>query len=257
MKKMIYLFGKSRNRTLMMILCIILSYSINASALTIPDSIIVIEEEAFQNTYSFESLVIPKSVIRIGDRAFANCPKLKDITIDGTSITLGIDALGEGDSSKTITASEYSILKTYAALHSYTFKPIKSKVEELLEFAATMLGESYSIHDCVTYVYLCFQQIGVKTYQTCASLQKNTNGTYVSKISDLQPGDIICWKNDTESQCTHVGIYVGAGTVGGKNYSSGVFIESSRGAGKVRYNYIPATGTSYYVRNFMNAWRIL
>ena len=43
-------------------------------------------------------------------------------------------------------------------------------------------------------------------------------------------------------------------SVDGKEYKTGVFIESSRGAGKVRYWALQKA--SYYTKRFMNAWRM-
>ena len=225
-----------------------------ASALTIPDSIKVIEDEAFSNTNAYDRLVIPETVEWIGDRAFADNPNLKDIVVKGTNVSLGLDAFGTADEPKTIHGQNYPLLKLYAQTHSYEFK---IDVDDLLAKARSMLGESYSRHDCVTYVYLCYKSIGIKTESTCVNVQNFTQGTKITSITDLQPGDIMCWKNDEVDYCTHVGLYVGAGKVNGKTYSSGVFIEASRGAGKVRYNYIAPNGSSYYTRNFMFAWRVL
>ena len=100
-------------------------------------------------------------------------------------------------------------------------------------------------------IFLRFQQV-----QRCLCHMRG--GTRIDNIADLQPGDILCWSADSSTadptRCTHVGIYVGAGTVDGKEYKTGVFIESSRGAGKVRYwAFQKAT---YYTKRFMNAWRM-
>ena len=225
-----------------------------ASALTIPDSIKVIEDEAFYNTNAYDNLVIPETVEWIGDRAFAGNPNLKDIVVRGTNVSLGLDALGTVSEPKTIHGSKYALLQMYAEAHSYDYQ---IDVDKLLATARSMLGESYSRHDCVTYVWLCYKSIGIKTEATCRNVQEYTKGTKITSISALQPGDIMCWKNDDVDYCTHVALYVGAGKVDGRSYSSGVFIEASRGARKVRYNYIAPEGSSYYTRNFMFAWRIL
>ena len=116
--------------------------------------------------------------------------------------------------------------------------------------------------DCVTYTRHCYMKaLGITIDNTCTKVQRNTGnrgGTRIDNIADLQPGDILCWSADSSTadptRCTHVGIYVGAGTVDGKEYKTGVFIESSRGAGKVRYWALQKA--SYYTKRFMNAWRM-
>lgn len=250
------LIPNTRKTSVLLALSLLILFTATSYALTIPDCIEVIEEEAFRNTNAFQTVEIPETVTKIGAKAFAENPNLKDIYVKGMYVTLGEDCLGGKTEYRTIHAPLNSLMQTYAATYAYKFESDPPQAKVLLDYAATMLGEPYSAHDCVTYVYLCYQHIGITTKQTCDSLQKSQKGERIDKITDLMPGDIICWKNDTVKYCTHVGMYVGAGTVDGKTYSSGVFIEASRGAGKVRYNYIPATGTSYYTRNFMNAWRL-
>ena len=236
---------------------LLLSLSPTALALTIPGCITQIEEGAFEGADSFTTVDIPESVVKIGDNAFMDCVGIEDIFVWNGGVSLGKDALGIRENI-TLHAPMGSMVQTYAATHNMPFQSTVSPAAILLEYAATQLGTPYSTHDCVTYVHECYlKALGIRTYATCRDVETKTKGVRINKIEDLKPGDIICWKNDTVSYCTHVGMYVGPGKVGGKTYTSGVFIESSNGAGFVRYNYIPTTGTSYYTRNFMGAWRII
>lgn len=256
--------------------CVLLAYlfMFSACAITIPDNVTRIEEGAFIGDNSIKSVVIPESITFIGEEAFADCANLTTITIKGTDITFGDNALGRLGETRTIIGHDGTQVEEFATLYGFTFEPIYTKADKLLAYADTLLGRLYSEMDCVGFVNRCYRyglnmSTGASTTNDEApgriegmpnygEYEKvNSKAIKITKISDLKPGDIICWKNDEVEYCTHVGLYVGAGTVFGKNQSSGVFIESSQGAGKVRYNYIPASGTSYYTRNFMFAWRIL
>ena len=73
----------------------------------------------------------------------------------------------------------------------------------------------------------------------------------------------MCFRDDTNSYCSHVTIYVGEGdeikfdkdtgrALPVVHYNSGLFIEASSSGGHVQTNHI----TNYYVRNFLCAWRI-
>ena len=234
------------------------SSAIFSFALTIPSGVEIIEDNAFEGNSSLVEVTIPDSVRVLGSSVFEACPALRDIYITGSEISLGTNALGRSGDKRTLHADYGSIIQFYASSNGLDFEPFISPAVLLLEYAATQLGTSYSMHDCVTYARECYRvALGIKINASCVDVERNTKGIRIDSITDLKPGDILCWKNDTVSYCTHVGLYVGPGTVNGKKYSTGVFIESSRGAGKVRYNYIPATGTNYYTRNFMGAWRIL
>lgn len=223
-------------------------------ALTLPDCIEVIEEDAFEGADALTVVEIPESVREIGSHAFDGCDGIEEIYVLNKNVTLGDQALGIRKEI-ILHAPAGSMVQMYAATYDMSFVYVVPLYEPLLEYAATQLNTSYSTHDCVTYVRECYlNALGIKIYATCRDVEQKTNGKRISEISDLAPGDIICWKNDEVSYCTHVGMYVGEGTVGGRHYDSGVFIESSRSAGKVRYNYI---GQSYYTRNFMGAWRII
>ena len=258
--KEIKFFHRSLFRSLLSVLLAeaFLFSAASSFALTIPSTVEAIEDNAFEGNRSFAKVTIPESVKTLGDNVFQGCSALRDIYVEGNDIRLGANALGKEGDPFTLHADYGSILQFYAASHGLNFEPYVSPAALLLEYAATQLGTSYSTHDCVTFARECYQYaLNIKINATCVDVERYTKGIRIDSIADLKPGDIICWKNDTVSYCTHVGLYVGPGTVSGKKYSSGVFIESSRGAKKVRYNYIAKTGTSYYTRNFMGAWRIL
>lgn len=237
-------------------------------AFVIPSGIRVIDTGAFDGS-SISQLVIGPDVERIGSKAFANCKNLTDVCILSDDVVIASDAFS-GSTELVIYAFESSTGHTFASRHGFDYERLFTYQEDLLAIAASHLGEKYvrGQWDCVLYVRGCYYEaFGFKLPDSCQRMEQlagqpevrnnHLTVTRIESISELRPCDIICWKNDEVDYCTHVGMYVGAGTVGGKKYSSGVFIENSNGAGLVRYNLIPATGTGYYTRNFMCAWRIL
>lgn len=255
--------------------CVILMYlfSVSALALEIPGNVTRIEEGAFLGSVALKTVDIPETVTYIGEEAFADCTNLATIRIYGKNITFGDNALGRLGEKRTIIGHDGTSVEEYAKLYGFTFQPIMTKAKKLLDYADTLVGRSYSEMDCVGFVNKCYRDaLSMKTGAVTTNNedgrfpnatnfgkldQYNTKAKKITKITDLQPGDIICWKNDDVTWCTHVGIYVGEGTISGKTYTSGVFIDSSQSGGKVGYRLIPVTGSGYYTRNFMYAWRIL
>lgn len=256
--------------------CVVLTclLSVSALAFEIPGNVTRIEEGAFIGDTALKTVEIPESVTFIGEEAFADCTNLTTIKIYGKNITFGDNALGRLGENRTIIGHDGTNVEEYANLYEFTFQPIVTKAAKLLAYADTLVGRSYSEMDCVGFVNKCYRDAlgmypGASTTNDIADDwreglanygeldQSNKNAVKITKISDLRPGDIICWSNDEVDYCTHVGIYVGEGVINGKKYTSGVFIDSSSGAKSVGYRLIPVTGSGYYTRNFMFAWRLI
>ena len=67
----------------------LLSASLYLESYTIPDTVIVICDEAFYNCESLTSLTIPNSVTSIGDGAFSECSNLTSLTIPNSVAAIG------------------------------------------------------------------------------------------------------------------------------------------------------------------------
>lgn len=247
-------------------LAILLTCSGALADAVLPKGIEVIEESAFEGCNALGAMELPESLQTLGERALARCATLGLITVRSQSLKLGEDALGEEEESKVVEAYPGTSVQFYVdeipEKYGWEFHSLISPSQKLIAYAETLLGTSYSKMDCVTYARHCYMKaLGITIDSTCPKVQQNTGekgGTRIDSIDDLLPGDILCWSADSNTadptRCTHVGIYVGAGTVDGKEYKTGVFIESSSGAGKVRYwAFQKAT---YYTKRFMNAWRM-
>lgn len=270
----------------MLLLLAFAAQGCSAQITTIPSCIRSIEEEAFAGDSSIGSLIIPESVEEIGSLAFADCTNIDKIRLDNNEISLALEALGRKSENRILYATPCASLDAYLSAHPNVRYPYQDSFRKLIELAETRLGHSYAEHDCITFVRLCYKNaLGITIPASCTSAERDMK-SYVSGAvrisrSDIanklgkdpakltaadiipffQPGDILCWSNDSVNYCTHVGMYVGAGKWSGTNYSSGIFIESSRSAYKVQYNYVGKDDRGnfrgYYVRNFICAWRIL
>lgn len=243
-------------------ICLAFQSGAFAASLSIPEGIAAIEEGAFQGNAAITSVVVPETVTLIEKNAFADCDNLESIRIYSKDAVLKAGSLGDSDNKPVIYGYDSSTAKTYAANNGHTFKLFsEEQINALTKYAKTLIGTSYSKMDCVGFVYNCYRKaLGITIQNTCDRIYLKSSGTKITSIKKLKPGDIICWQDDNSGKiddCEHVGMYLGAGEVNGKHYNSGVFIESSRGYGGVRYNYIASSGSGYYTRNFLCAWRII
>ena len=91
-------------RILSLILCIALCLCLipevraeDSHRIVIPNSVTVIDDEAFLNCSSMTSVTIPSSVTRIGNRAFYGCTGLTDVYYEGTVEQWDYIFLGTGN----------------------------------------------------------------------------------------------------------------------------------------------------------------
>ena len=72
-------------------------------SIVIPDSVTVIEENAFSGCSSLQSIVIPNSVTKIGLMAFRSCTSLQSIVIHDSVTEIEFAAFGHCTSLQSIT----------------------------------------------------------------------------------------------------------------------------------------------------------
>lgn len=122
----------------------------------------------------------------------------------------------------------------------------------LVSVATAMLGYPYSWSeespakgfDCSGLVYFCLRTCGVSTSRySAAGFSSVTKWAEITSTSNLQKGDLVFFKNDTSTNVSHTGIYIGGGR----------FIHASSSSGKVITSSI---STSYWTRNFVNGRRV-
>ena len=117
------------------------------------------------------------------------------------------------------------------------------------EFAKKYLGYKYVAggsspstgFDCSGFTTYVFRNFGVSLNRS--SKDQIKNGTAVSK-SNLQPGDIVIFKNRGKTAIGHVGIYIGSGN----------FIHA---ANKKEGVVITALSSSYYSQRYVGARRVI
>ncbi len=122
----------------------------------------------------------------------------------------------------------------------------------LISVATAMKGVRYSWSqespdkgfDCSGLVYFCLRTCGVSTSRYSASgFSQVSRWALISSASDLQRGDLVFFKNDSSSNVSHTGIYMGSGS----------FIHASSSAGKV---IVSSISTAYWTRNFVCGRRV-
>ena len=124
-----------------------------------------------------------------------------------------------------------------------------SEGNDVVEFAKKYLGYKYVAgdsspstgFDCSGFTTYVFRNFGVSLNRS--SKDQIKNGTAVSK-SNLQPGDIVIFKNQGKTAIGHVGIYIGNGN----------FIHA---ANKKEGVVITALSSSYYSQRYVGARRVI
>ena len=124
-----------------------------------------------------------------------------------------------------------------------------SEGNDVVEFAKKYLGYKYVAggsspstgFDCSGFTTYVFRNFGVSLNRS--SKDQIKNGTAVSK-SNLQPGDIVIFKNRGKTAIGHVGIYIGSGN----------FIHA---ANKKEGVVITALSSSYYSQRYVGARRVI
>ena len=124
-----------------------------------------------------------------------------------------------------------------------------SEGKEVVEFAKKYLGYKYVAggsspstgFDCSGFTTYVFRNFGVSLNRS--SKDQIKNGMAVSK-SNLQPGDIVIFKNQGKTAIGHVGIYIGNGN----------FIHA---ANKKEGVVITALSSSYYSQRYVEARRVI
>lgn len=97
------------------------------------------------------------------------------------------------------------------------FEPFITGVnqESVVNAAISMLGHPYKSCgsdrdglDCSGLVVYCYDLIGISLPHNSTTL---CDVGQEVEVEDIQPGDIVCWDNNGNGVCGHVGIYVGNG----------------------------------------------
>ena len=157
---------------------------------------------------------------------------------NSTGVTPSADALN-GTSGSTGNSSSSSSGTTSSGTTTATGAKIVETAKKYLGVPYVWGGASPSGFDCSGFVYYVTRSLGFNTSRTLSAMYKQ--GTPVEK-SDLQPGDIVFFKNTYKSGISHVGIYVG----------DGKFIHSPHTGSVVSYADL---NSDYYTNHYYGACR--
>ena len=123
--------------------------------------------------------------------------------------------------------------------------PNTASADTLVEYAKNFLGTKYvrggkspGGFDCSGFVYYCLNQVGYKIKYMTSSGWAKSDLPKVTSMSDLQKGDIICFKG-------HVGIYMGDGNM--------IDASSSFGGIRIAKNIL---NSSYWKKTFICGRRV-
>lgn len=98
--------------------------------ITLPESIVIIENAAFQDCFALEEINIPEGVTKIGSDAFESCISLSSLTIPKNVTEIGDNAFGISH-----------INRSYKAIENFTAKVYKGS--EAIKYIA---NESHDIN---------------------------------------------------------------------------------------------------------------
>lgn len=127
-------------------------------------------------------------------------------------------------------ANAFGVKKGYAVIGTGQFKRVRvdkssSKGKKVANYAKKFVGKPHYVLggtnprgacDCSGYVQYCYRHaIGKKIPRV--SHEQARIGKKIFRISQLQPGDIVCmhtgWSGKNSKTCDHVGIYYGGGKI--------------------------------------------
>ena len=121
----------------------------------------------------------------------------------------------------------------------------------MIEIAHTQIGKPYSYgssgpnsYDCSGFVYYCLKNSGVAASRlSSAGYSGVSRWDTITNVNSLQAGDLVYFKSDKSSSVSHIGIYLGGGSMIHSAPSSNGVAVSSMSSG-------------YYARNFLGAKRV-
>lgn len=160
-----------------------------------------------------------------------------------TGVAVSASALNgstaSGSSSNNSSSASSSAESDSTATSTVSGSTIVSTAKKYLGVPYAYGGASPSGFDCSGYVYYVLNSVGISVPRTLTSMYNK--GTAVGK-SELQPGDIVFFKNTYKVGISHVGIYVG----------DGQFIHSPSSGKVVSYANL---NTTYWTNHYYGAVR--
>lgn len=145
----------------------------------IPESVIDIEDYAFEDCESLETVAIPKSVTKIGNNAFSGCKNLKEIIIPKSVNSIGFGVLSDCPQLSQIKVEKGN--KTYdsrngcnAIIQTFDNKMIASCKTTKIPASVTEIEYTYYKRNDITEVSVPdnIKAIGQSSFSDCYGLTK-------------------------------------------------------------------------------------
>ena len=119
-------------------------YSVNASTLSLPNSLVAIEDQAFEGCSDVTYVTIPDGVLRIGEGAFRSCTLLNEIVIPDTVTQIRPDAFSNCGEALWFHTVPGSAAVAYARANHIDY-------DAETDYRALIVGQNYTGTDRVLY----------------------------------------------------------------------------------------------------------
>ena len=152
------------------------------TAVTIPDGVTSIGDEAFRNCTSLTQVTIPGSVTSIGFRAFMDCTSLTQVIIPDSVTGIGDEAF-----TGCFSLTQVTISQNVTSIGGYVFYNCGSLTQVIIPHGVTSIGES-AFEDCDSLTEVTIPNsvtsIGFRAFDGCASLTQVNIPDSVMSIGD-------------------------------------------------------------------------
>ena len=159
--------------------------------ISIPDSVKVIENNAFDNCTSLTSISIPDSVTSIGKNAFSTCIRLEQVyvsrnvreiepgtfynctSLSSVSLPSGVTTIGEGAFSGCSKLERVTLPDSVTTIGKFAFEKCSSLSSFNIPVGVSVIGEGV-FRDCSLLAEVDarenIKEIGARAYENCTSL---------------------------------------------------------------------------------------
>ena len=161
--------------------------------------------------------------------------KRNHLTQDGKAGEKTIEAINDADARPSAEREKEIAAEKKKAEEEAAKKSVSGRINTLIQAAEKQLGKPYVLgdrgpdsFDCSGLVWYCLKQADVYTRCTnAAGYSTNSSWKKITDMDDLKKGDLIFFKSDSSDRVSHVGIYIGSGTMIDASSSEGKVVKRS------------------------------
>ena len=153
-------------------------------SITLPDTLVLIENEAFRGCENLAEISIPKSVSNIGDSAFSDCTALGSVSFEsGSALTY----IGKSAFDNCVSLGQITIPSSVEAVSENTFYGCTSLVSAVIPNGVTNIKD-YAFYNCTALNFVTIpakiEVIEKGAFMNCASLTEITVPNSLNQIED-------------------------------------------------------------------------